>query len=60
MAIDPISQAPRPVVPDFDVPAVVKERAASNGHAPQGAVILTPPGGGGDVHGDPTVHSSES
>jgi hypothetical protein len=23
----------------------------------QGAVILTPPGSGGDVHGDPNVHT---
>jgi cell division protease FtsH len=43
------------------IPPVHVPQAASNGHAPesQGAVILTPPGGGGDVHGDPTVHSSE-
>jgi cell division protease FtsH len=48
-------------IPPVDVPQAVKERAASNGHShdSQGAVILTPPGGGGDVHGDPTVRSSE-
>jgi cell division protease FtsH len=38
-------------IPPVDVP-----KSASNGHGPdesQGAVILTPPGSGGDVHGDP-------
>ncbi|HEX5561710.1 MAG TPA: ATP-dependent zinc metalloprotease FtsH [Nocardioidaceae bacterium] len=41
-------------IPPVDVPA----KAATNGTAPQngqGAVILTPPGSGGDVHGDPNV-----
>jgi cell division protease FtsH len=41
-------------IPPVDVPA----KAATNGTVPQngqGAVILTPPGSGGDVHGDPHV-----
>ena len=41
-------------IPPIDVP-----KSAGNGSAPdeesEGAVILTPPGSGGDVHGDPTV-----
>ncbi|CAA9356601.1 MAG: Cell division protein FtsH [uncultured Nocardioidaceae bacterium] len=41
-------------IPPVEVPA-----SASNGSRPseEGAVILTPPGSGGDVHGDPTVNS---
>jgi cell division protease FtsH len=50
-------------IPPVDVPLAVKERAASNGTSPesQGGVILTPPGSGGDVHGDPDVglHGTE-
>jgi cell division protease FtsH len=44
-------------IPPVDVP-----KAASNGSAPEseGAVILTPPGSGGDVHGDPAVKSYDS
>ncbi len=42
------------MIPPVDVP-----KSASNGAAPEpepeSAVILTPPGGGGDVHGDPGV-----
>jgi cell division protease FtsH len=41
-------------IPPVDVPA----KAATNGTVPQngqGAVILTPPGSGGDVHGDPNI-----
>ncbi len=43
------------------IPPVPVPQASSNGYAPesQGAVILTPPGGGGDVHGDPAVRTSE-
>jgi len=25
----------------------------------EGAIVLTPPGSGGDVHGDPGVHSQD-
>ncbi|MDQ3615317.1 MAG: ATP-dependent zinc metalloprotease FtsH [Actinomycetota bacterium] len=42
-------------IPPVDVP-----KSATNGTRPvedEGAVILTPPGSGGDVHGDPTVNS---
>jgi len=47
-------------IPPVDVPRAVRERAATNGTAPhgsEGGVILTPPGSGGDVHGDPGVSS---
>jgi cell division protease FtsH len=46
------------------IPPVSVPKAAANGSAPdqtsedsgeQGGVILTPPGSGGDVHGDPGV-----
>ncbi|MGH3333919.1 MAG: ATP-dependent zinc metalloprotease FtsH [Nocardioidaceae bacterium] len=42
------------------IPPVEVPKSAANGATPdesQGAVILTPPGSGGDVHGDPTVNS---
>ncbi|MGZ4467328.1 MAG: ATP-dependent zinc metalloprotease FtsH [Nocardioidaceae bacterium] len=45
-------------IPPVDVP-----KSVSNGSAPdgsEGAVILTPPGSGGDVHGDPTAHSDDT
>jgi cell division protease FtsH len=45
-------------IPPVDVPAAVRERAAANGSSvdeSEGGVILTPPGSGGDVHGDPGV-----
>ncbi len=45
-------------IPPVDIPLAVRERANANGKAPEdahGAVILTPPGHGGDVHGDPNV-----
>jgi cell division protease FtsH len=45
------------------IPPVHVPQAASNGHTPdssEGAVILTPPGSGGDLHGDPTVPTSEN
>jgi cell division protease FtsH len=47
-------------IPPVDIPESVREKAASNGDTSQGAVILTPPGGGGDVHGDPSVHSDDA
>ena len=42
------------------IPPVKVPKSASNGADPnqpqsEGAVFLTPPGSGGDVHGDPTV-----
>jgi cell division protease FtsH len=45
-------------IPPVDVP-----KAAANGASPDqpsGAVILTPPGSGGDVHGDPGVHRDDA
>jgi cell division protease FtsH len=45
-----------------DIPPVPVPKSASNGHGPdesEGAVILTPPGSGGDVHGGPTVRSGD-
>jgi cell division protease FtsH len=42
------------------IPPIEVPKAAANGAAPEeqeGAVILTPPGSGGDVHGDPAVDS---
>jgi cell division protease FtsH len=47
------------------IPPVPVPKSASNGHAnghvpeSQTAVVLTPPGSGGDVHGDPIVRSSD-
>jgi cell division protease FtsH len=49
-------------IPAVEVPEEIRARAAaqnaalgsSNGHA-EGGVIVTPPGPGGDVHGDPGV-----
>jgi cell division protease FtsH len=49
-------------IPPVDVPQAVRERAAANGkpaeETSEGGVILTPPGSGGDVHGDPGVAHS--
>lgn len=43
-------------IPPVDVP-----KSAANGTAPtsEAAVILTPPGSGGDVHGDPNVRRTD-
>jgi cell division protease FtsH len=44
------------------IPPVSLPKAATNGTSPdqehKGAVVLTPPGSGGDVHGDPNVGSA--
>jgi cell division protease FtsH len=41
------------------IPPVTVPKSAANGSRPadesEGGVILTPPGSGGDVHGDPGV-----
>jgi cell division protease FtsH len=44
------------------IPPVHVPKAASNGSGDEssGAVILTPPGSGGDVHGDPNVRSHDA
>jgi cell division protease FtsH len=42
------------------IPPIEVPKSAANGSAPdqqEGAVILTPPGSGGDVHGDPSIDS---
>jgi cell division protease FtsH len=43
-------------IPPVEIPQEIRDRV--NGHAtpPQSGVILTPPGGGGDVHGDPGLN----
>ncbi len=40
-------------IPPVEVPQEVRDRVAANGRAEGASVILTPPGSGGDVHGDP-------
>lgn len=45
-------------IPPIEIPQEIRDRAAANGHAAVGVtngpgVIVTPPGPGGDVHGDP-------
>ena len=43
-------------IPPVQIPEKIRAAAAEGaiaGRAPQGAVVLTPPGAGGDVHGDP-------
>ncbi|HVX55521.1 ATP-dependent metallopeptidase FtsH/Yme1/Tma family protein, partial [Nocardioides sp.] len=43
-------------IPAVEVPQEVRDRAAANGHdQPRPGAVLTPPGSGGDVHGDPGV-----
>ena len=46
-------------IPPVDIPQAVRDRASSNGHEAQGAVVLTPPGEGGDVHGDPNIRPTD-
>ncbi len=40
-------------IPPVEIPQAIRDRAASNGHAPESdaGAVLTPPGAGGDVHG---------
>ncbi|WP_396954370.1 ATP-dependent zinc metalloprotease FtsH [Nocardioides pantholopis] len=42
--------------PAVEIPAEVRARATSNGHEDTGAVV-TPPGPGGDLHGDPGLQA---
>ncbi len=44
-------------IPPVDIPQEVRDRVRVNGTKPasDSGAILTPPGGGGDVHGDPGV-----
>ncbi len=43
-------------IPPVDVPQEIRDRAAATNGVPpgdEGGVVITPPGAGGDVHGDP-------
>ena len=44
-------------VPPVDIPQEIRDRvgAATTGQESEGNVILTPPGAGGDIHGEPEV-----
>jgi len=47
-------------IPPIEIPQEIRDRAMVNGSVPddsdkEGGSILTPPGSGGDVHGDPGV-----
>jgi len=48
-------------IPPVDIPQAVRDRAAANGSGQdqEGAVILTPPGSGGDMHGNSNVRTTE-
>ena len=51
-------------IPPIDVPQAIRDRVAANGSPNlvkgenEGGVVITPPGAGGDVHGDPGLGSS--
>jgi cell division protease FtsH len=44
-------------IPPIEIPQEIRDRARTNGVAPsdggEAGVVITPPGSGGDVHGDP-------
>src|SRR4051812_30067207 len=47
--------------PPVEIPQWIRDRTTANGHIPTGeeaGAILTPPGAGGDVHGDPGVEGT--
>jgi cell division protease FtsH len=50
-------------IPPVEIPQEIRDRANSNG-APhdesEGAIVVTPPGAGGDVHGDPNLGGGTS
>jgi len=48
-------------IPPVDIPQAVRDRAAANGSGEdqEGAVILTPPGSGGDMHGTSNVRTDD-
>jgi cell division protease FtsH len=50
-------------IPPIEIPQEIRDRVKVNGTKPeeeQAAPVLTPPGAGGDVHGDPGVESPHS
>jgi cell division protease FtsH len=52
-------------IPPIDIPDEVRERAQANGQPVpddhgDGGVVITPPGAGGDVHGDPGLGAPPS
>ena len=50
-------------IPPIEIPQEIRDRVKVNGTKPteeQSAPVLTPPGAGGDVHGDPGVESPHS
>jgi len=44
------------LIPPIEIPQEIRDRVNANGQAtvpePEGGVILTPPGSGGDIHGE--------
>lgn len=46
-------------IPPVEIPQWIRDRTTANGHAaadePEAGAVLTPPGAGGDVHGDPAL-----
>ncbi len=45
-------------IPPVEIPQEIRDRANANGvphDESQGAIVVTPPGAGGDVHGDPNL-----
>ncbi|ABL79986.1 MULTISPECIES: ATP-dependent zinc metalloprotease FtsH [unclassified Nocardioides] len=50
-------------IPPVEIPQWIRDRAAANGHSKEegeAGPVLTPPGSGGDVHGDPGVGGAET
>ena len=49
-------------IPPIEIPQEIRDRVTANGAAADraGSVIITPPGSGGDVHGDPGVPQGSS
>ncbi|MGZ4486910.1 MAG: ATP-dependent zinc metalloprotease FtsH, partial [Nocardioides sp.] len=45
-------------LPPVEIPQEIRDRAANGAEQAAGGVILTPPGSGGDVHGDPGIGDS--
>ncbi|GAA1914845.1 ATP-dependent zinc metalloprotease FtsH [Nocardioides lentus] len=50
-------------IPPIEIPQEIRDRVRANGHVPasgDGGVVISPPGPGGDVHGDPAVGGPSS